>query len=79
MGLDREMKVKYFLQEFMVDPENKMGNFKMVEKEIHDFFTEFKQCQDKNEETSTFFSERLSVDTVMLPSRLVVDSDRKSW
>lgn len=28
LGLDNEMKVKYFLQEFMIDSERKMDNFK---------------------------------------------------
>jgi hypothetical protein len=28
LGLDKEMKVKYFLQEFMIDSERKMDNFK---------------------------------------------------
>ena len=28
LGLDKEMKVKYFLQEFMVDSEKKMDNYK---------------------------------------------------
>ena len=42
LGLDKEMKIKYFLQEFMMDPDNKMQNFKMIEKEIKHFFWGFK-------------------------------------
>ena len=30
LGLDKEMKVKYFLQEFMLDSDHKMENFKAV-------------------------------------------------
>ena len=42
LGLDSEMKVKYFLQEFSVDSQNKMNNFKVLEGEISSFFREFK-------------------------------------
>jgi len=31
LGLDPELKVKYFLNEFMIDSQNKMSNFKIVE------------------------------------------------
>jgi hypothetical protein len=79
LGLDREMKVKYFLQEFMVDPDHKMDNFRTVERQISTFFKDFRESHTKNEETSTDYTERLSVDTVMLPYRMLVKQDRKSW
>jgi hypothetical protein len=38
LGLSKDIKVKYFLHEFMVDSERKMLNFKEVEQEILSFF-----------------------------------------
>ena len=32
VGMDKDMKIKYFLQEFMLDSDNKMNNYKMVER-----------------------------------------------
>lgn len=52
LGLDKEMKAKYFLHEFMVDAKNKMGNFKIVEGEISTFFREFKELSSQNDSDS---------------------------
>lgn len=48
MGLDSELKVKYLLNEFMVDSQNKMSNFKVVEGEIGSFFRMFKEIDSKS-------------------------------
>jgi hypothetical protein len=42
LGLDSELKIKYFLNEFMIDSQNKMANFKVIEGEISSFFRMFK-------------------------------------
>ena len=45
LGFNNKLKVKYFLQEFMIEPDKKMLNFKIIEKEISTFFQTFRQTK----------------------------------
>ena len=73
------MRVKYFLQEFMIDSQNKMGNFKVIEGEISSYFRDFKEIYSKIDETSTDTPERKSADAAMVPAKLELKNDRGSW
>ena len=70
LGLSKDIKIKYFLHEFMIDSESKIANFKKVEGEILDFFQDFRSRYQKNEETSTDYSDRKSADSAMRLNRL---------
>lgn len=80
LGLSKDIKVKYFLHEFMIDSERKMLSFKEVEQEIMDFFQDFRSKYKKNEETSTDYTDRKSADSAMLLNRIeLISKQRESW
>jgi Lon protease-like protein len=79
LGLSKDIKIKYFLHEFMIDSDRKMLSFKEVEQEIMEFFQAFRSRYQKNEETSTDYSDRKSADSAMLLNRLELISKRESW
>ena len=69
IGLDENIKVKYFLSEFMVDSQNKMGNFKVLEGEVNGFFREFKEFYSQSSRDSTEPAERKSADAALIDNR----------
>lgn len=78
LGLSKDIKVKYFLQEFMVDSENQNEYYEEVTAEIEEYFQDFKTTYGREEEASTDFTERKSADSALL-GRLGMLNDRGSW
>jgi hypothetical protein len=76
LGLSREIKVKYFLDEFSIDTERKLLNYKEAEEAIVRFFGDFKD-QEKEHPKSSNLIDRKSADS----ANLFVSSTttRESW
>ena len=70
LGLSKEIKVKYFLNEFVLDDENKMTNYKQAEEQITDFFKDFRTRKAKPEEELVDFTDRNSADSALLLNRI---------
>ena len=53
VGLSQDIKVKYFLNEFAIDKENKLSNYKENEKLINNFFDDLIQPEKGSIEEMT--------------------------
>lgn len=75
LGLSRDIRVKYFLNEFAVDHERKLANFKEVQADIRQFFLEFRNVPEKEEELCEYL-DRKSADSANLLASITT---RESW
>lgn len=78
LGLSKDIKVKYFLTEFMVDSENQNDYYEQVSAEIEEYFQDFRMTYGREDEASTDFTERKSADSALL-GKLGMLNDRGSW
>ena len=76
LGLSREIKVKYFLDEFSIDNERKLLNYKEVEEAIVRYFGDFRD-QVKEHPMSSTLIDRKSADSANLFGSST--TTRESW
>ena len=69
------MKVKYFLEQFEIDHENKLKNYKEVNNQISNYFKKFKQ-ESENEENE---KKRHSADSANPISKIELEKLRETW
>ena len=75
LGLSKDIHVKYFLNEFSIDSEHKLNNYKEIEHDIVIFFEDFKNgsVEDK---TDGLYSDRKSADCAIYAASIIT---RESW
>lgn len=76
LGLSKDIRVKYFLNEFSVDHERKLANYKEAEEEVVRFFSDFKKKYAKEETTTSSIYDRKSADSA---NHLGSVTTRESW
>ena len=77
LGLSRDIKVKYFLDEFSIDAERKLLNYKEAEEAIVRFFGDFREQEKEHPKSSTLIMDRKSADSANLFGSST--TTRESW
>lgn len=77
LGLSRDIKVKYFLDEFSIDAERKLLNYKEAEEAIVRFFGDFRDQEKEHSKSSTLIMDRKSADSANLFGSST--TTRESW